>query len=260
MVVGAGPAGSTAATVLARAGAQVALVDKARFPRDKACGDLIGPRALQVLADLGLDEPAGLDVGDMAVVGPTGRRVRLPSFDGRSYPGRALAVTRAVFDDALRSAALEAGAHPFEGRVDRPLDDDGSIEGFTVGESGTVRADFVIGADGAASHVADAADLVEAPRVLWGFAVRSYLEEPVALPSIVLWERERWRGFPGYGWVFPGPGGMANLGVGIGTRADRQGGSVAVRVMPEFLDHLVDLGLIGRSPLSSPRRVGSAAG
>ena len=57
LVVGAGPAGSTAALVLARAGATVALLDKARFPRDKACGDFIGPRGLQVLADLGLPEP-----------------------------------------------------------------------------------------------------------------------------------------------------------------------------------------------------------
>ena len=59
LVVGAGPAGSTAALVLARAGARVALVDKARFPRDKACGDLIGPRGLQVLADLAVPEPFG---------------------------------------------------------------------------------------------------------------------------------------------------------------------------------------------------------
>ena len=43
LIVGAGPAGSAAALVLARAGARVALVDKAAFPRDKACGDLIGP-------------------------------------------------------------------------------------------------------------------------------------------------------------------------------------------------------------------------
>ena len=54
LVVGAGPAGSVAATVLARGGARVALVDKAGFPRDKACGDLVGPRGVQLLRDLGL--------------------------------------------------------------------------------------------------------------------------------------------------------------------------------------------------------------
>lgn len=254
LVVGAGPAGSTAATVLARAGAQVALVDKARFPREKACGDLIGPRGLQVLVDLGLEEPIGLTVGDMVVVGPTGRRVQLPSFDGHTYPGRALAVTRAVFDHRMRTAALDAGALPLEGRVDRPLGDGGSIEGFTLADGHRVRADFVIGADGATSHVAEAAGLVDASRVLWGFAVRSYLEEPVDLPSIVLWERERWRGFPGYGWIFPGPGGTANAGVGIGTRDDRQRGSAAVRVMPDFLEHLAGLGLLGRHPGTRPPR------
>ena len=51
IVVGAGPAGTIAAYALARGGANVALVDKAAFPRDKACGDLVGPRGLQVLDD-----------------------------------------------------------------------------------------------------------------------------------------------------------------------------------------------------------------
>ena len=77
--MGAGPAGSIAALVLARGGARVALVDKAIFPRDKACGDLLGPRGVQVLDDLGVTVAGSHTVGDMVVVGPTGRRVSLPS-------------------------------------------------------------------------------------------------------------------------------------------------------------------------------------
>ena len=57
IVVGAGPAGSVAALVLARAGARVGLVDKAGIGRDKACGDLIGPRGVRLLDDLGLTVP-----------------------------------------------------------------------------------------------------------------------------------------------------------------------------------------------------------
>jgi flavin-dependent dehydrogenase len=84
VVVGAGPAGSTAAIVLARGGARVALIDKASFPRDKACGDLIGPRGLALLDDVGLALPDGRRVAEMLVVGPSGRRVVLPARAGRS--------------------------------------------------------------------------------------------------------------------------------------------------------------------------------
>ncbi len=257
LVVGAGPAGSIAALVLARAGADVALLDKARFPRDKACGDFIGPKGLQVLADLGVSEPPGIDVGDMMVVGPTGRRVVLPCYDGITYPGRARAVTRTVLDDALRTAALEAGAIAVEGRADLPLWSGTTLEGFALGSGGDLRADFVIGADGATSHVAQSAGLVDGPKVLWGFAVRCYLEQRVELPAITLWEQTRWHGFAGYGWIFPSQGGGANVGVGIGTLADRQAGAGAVRALPAYLDHLVGLGLLDRVPsLPLPRRLG----
>ena len=259
LVVGAGPAGSIAAMVLARAGASVALVDKARFPREKACGDFIGPRGLQVLADLDLAEPPGLDVGDMIVVGPSGRRVLLPCFDGTTYPGRARAVPRTVFDDALRAAALEAGASGYEGRADRPLEAGTGIEGFVVTADGAdieLRADFVIGADGSTSHVAASAGLVDEERVLWGFAVRAYLEQLVPLPAITLWEPTRWQAFPGYGWMFPGPDGTANVGLGIGTRADRRAGAKAVRALPAYLEHLVHLGLLDRVPTPPTKKLG----
>jgi geranylgeranyl reductase family protein len=257
LVVGAGPAGAIAALVLARAGASVALLDKAQFPRDKACGDFIGPRGLQVLADLGVPEPPGLDVGDMVVIGPTGLRVVLPCFNGVTYPGRARAVTRTVFDDALRTAAIDAGAVPVSGRADQPLGSGGQIDGFALADGEEVRADFVIGADGATSHVAHSAGLVEESKVLWGFAVRCYLDQPVDLPAITLWEQTRWQAFPGYGWIFPGPGGGANVGVGLGVLGDRQRGAGAVRVLPAYLDHLVALGLLDRGAVSSvPRRLG----
>src|SRR5437879_12512330 len=91
LVVGSGPAGSIAALVLARGGARVALVDKAAFPRDKACGDLIGPRGVQLLRDLRLTVPDATRLGDMLVVGPTGTRARLPAVPARPYPGYGIA-------------------------------------------------------------------------------------------------------------------------------------------------------------------------
>ena len=121
IVVGSGPAGSVAALVLARGGARVALVDKVRFPRDKACGDLIGPRGVQLLDDLGVHVPGTIRVGDMLVVGPT-HTVRLPCRAGLDYPDHGYAVPRHRFDQALHDAALDAGARPFYGRAEQPVD------------------------------------------------------------------------------------------------------------------------------------------
>jgi geranylgeranyl reductase family protein len=257
LVIGGGPAGSVAALVLARGGARVALVDKATFPRDKACGDVVGPKGLQLLSDLGLPMPTGCDVGDMLVVGPTGRRVRLPSADGLTYPGHGTAVTRTVFDATLHGAAVDAGAVPVFGRAVGPLDEDDRFDGFRLSTGEELRADFVIGADGATSGVATAAGLVEANKVLWGFAVRTYLPHTVDLPAIVLWEPTPWRAFPGYGWVFPGEEGGANVGLGVGTLSDRQAGANAVRELPAFLEHVRRLGLLdGTPPLTPTRRLG----
>ena len=55
LVVGAGPAGSSAAWHLATAGLDVAVLEKARFPREKVCGDGLTPRGVKALADMGVD-------------------------------------------------------------------------------------------------------------------------------------------------------------------------------------------------------------
>ena len=256
LVVGGGPAGSIASLVLARGGAKVALVDKSTFPRDKACGDVVGPRALQLLSDLELAPPIGRDVGDMLVVGPTGRRVRLPSADGLTYPGHGTAVARTVFDAMLHAAACDAEAMPFVGRAQEPLEEGGRMVGYKLSTGESLYADFVIGADGATSEVAAAAGLVDPDLVLWGFAVRTYRPQVIDLPAIVLWEPTRWRAFPGYGWIFPGAQGVANIGLGIGTRSDRKAGARAVRALPEFLEHLRALGLLADVAPSVPRRLG----
>lgn len=274
LVVGSGPAGSVAATVLTRGGARVALVDKAGFPRDKACGDLVGPRGVQVLADLGIDLPPSTELGDMDVVGPTGRRVRLPCFPGTTYPGRVLAIPRLAFDAALHETAVKAGAEPFTARAGEPLLVDDQLEGFVLSNGDRVVADVVIGADGATSRVAEVAGLVDPNRVLWGFAVRGYVENRVERPEIYFWEPTPRRAFPGYGWVFPGLDGAANAGLGVGLLANRSGGAEATRRLPAFLQHAggsptaerrlggwLKMGMVGTTPASGRvLLVGDAAG
>jgi geranylgeranyl reductase family protein len=223
VVAGAGPAGSAAAIVLARAGARVALADKASFPRDKACGDLIGPRGVQVLADLKLAVPEAGQGSDLLAVGPSGRRVRLPAFPGRSYPGHGIVVPRRQFDDALRSAAVAAGAVPLRARISGVESGaGGQVRALLASDGQRLAADVVIGADGALSPVARLAGMLEEDRALWGFAIRAYLPAEVPLPLLVLADERPWRIYPGYGWLFPGEHGQANVGIGVGMGSSRQ--------------------------------------
>jgi flavin-dependent dehydrogenase len=133
----------------------------------------------------------------MLVIGPTRRRVQLPSADGLTYPGHGTAITRSVFDAMLHAAAVESGARPFVGRAQTPLEKEGQIGGYRLSTGETLHADFVVGADGATSEVAAAAGLVDPNMVLWGFAIRTYLPQVVDLPAIVLWDQNPWQAFPG---------------------------------------------------------------
>jgi len=256
-VVGSGPAGSVAALVLARGGARVALVDKARFPRDKACGDLVGPRAVRVLEELGIPASGARRVDDMVVVGPTGRRVDLPCPEGTTYPGHAIAVPRSRFDALLHDAAVSAGAEPRVGRAEEPRQsDDGSLRGFRLSTGEDIDADIIVGADGATSRVGKVAGLVDPERVLWGFAMRSYVDDQVTTPHIVFWDSSPRRGFPGYGWLFPGVDGRANVGLGIGTLSDRSASSRVAAAFDSFSHHLLRTGVAKVIPPPAARRLG----
>jgi geranylgeranyl reductase family protein len=239
VVVGAGPAGSIAALNLARAGARVGLVDKATFDRDKACGDLIGPRGLALLEELDLSLDGGREVSEMLIVGPTGRRVVLPARAGRTYPGHGAAVPRRRFDAWLRDVAIGAGADPVTGHVVGL--DGGAVR---LADGSRLSAGVVIGADGATSTVARAAGLVDAGAVLWGFAIRAYTRGDPERPVICLWDDAPGHGFPGYGWLFPGVDGVANVGLGLGVGARRVDASRAAATFDTFSAHLRRLGLL----------------
>ena len=171
----------------------------------------------------------------MIVVGPGRRTVRLPAFPGRTYPGHALAVPRRQFDSALREAALDAGAEAFLGRAGDPLIGDTGLEGFVLSSGVELRADVVIGADGATSRVATAADLIDPRRVLWAFALRAYTEARVERPHIAFWEPTRGHALAGYGWLFPGPDGCSNLGLGVGMLSTRTAADSVTRHLPAFV-------------------------
>jgi geranylgeranyl reductase family protein len=167
VIAGAGPAGSIAAVVLARAGVGVLVLDRATFPRGKLCGDTLNPGAVHVLQRLRL--PAadrGLPIRGMVVTGVGGVRVCARYPDG--VAGRALA--RHAFDQSLLEAAATAGARVEDGvLVQRPIlaARRGRVQGVVVGSrSGgerAVHARLVIAADGRESRLARSLALARHP-------------------------------------------------------------------------------------------------
>jgi geranylgeranyl reductase family protein len=227
VVVGAGPAGAAAATELARAGRDVLLVDRARFPRDKCCGDGLTTDALRVLEDLGFS-PDGLSgwqpVADLEFRGPGGHAVDLPL---PRQPGTyAAVVPRVELDAALVDLARRAGARVAEGCAlsGASADDDRVVLELEGGES--VAARYAVGADGVWSPLRRA--LGRAPEGYRGdwHAFRQYFDgvEGSAATVLHVWFEEDL--LPGYAWAFPLPGGRTNVGFGI-----LRGGAVTTRAM-----------------------------
>ena len=182
LIAGAGPAGSIAATVLARAGARVLVLDRARFPRPKLCGDTLNPGALAVLQRLGLGcaAAASIPLAGMIVTGDDGTRV-VGKYEGVS--GRA--ISRSEFDAALTMAAAGAGARIEQGvLVQGPVIDTSGdqpiVTGLKItgrqGKCLTIRARMVIAADGRYSRVARALGLSRAASWPRRWAMGAYFE------------------------------------------------------------------------------------
>ena len=204
MVIGAGPAGATAALRARSLGLSVALIDKARFPRNKLCGGAITGRCMAHLGDVYAALPVGLWLDAARVQIVAGGRVLADLNDTPviSY------TMRCDFDVALLAQALSAGAQDFTGcRV-------GALEGCSVvlEDGRRLQGQVLIGADGVNSMVGRAlfGRAHDPDRI--GFALEAEVQaapgpaDPVAVLDVTA---AQW----GYGWVFPKAGGLT-LGIG----------------------------------------------
>lgn len=221
VVVGGGPAGSAAAIELSRAGRSVIVLDKAKFPRNKCCGDGLTTLALRELDTLGLDPGAitdWFDVNAATVRSPSGRQVKLPM----PPDGRYVAVApRLQLDDALLQLARKEGADVRDGHGFTGLSDHG--DHIVVDADGLcISTRYVIAADGMWSAVRKAVGLRE-PGYLgeWhGFRQYGHNVTGPAKDQLFVWFEPDL--LPGYAWSFPLPGGRVNIGFGVLRDGERR--------------------------------------
>ncbi|WP_410621644.1 geranylgeranyl reductase family protein [Amycolatopsis sp. cmx-8-4] len=232
IVVGAGPAGSTVATYLARSGVDVLLLEKTEFPREKVCGDGLTPRGVKQLIDLGIDtsEEAGWvqSRGLRILTGDLTLELDWP--DLTSYPPYGVSRTRHDFDDLLAKLAVKAGARLYERTTvtSAITDATGRVVGVEakVGPERTpvnYRAPLVLACDGVSARLALSVGIQKNEKRPMGVAVRQYYksprhDDPFIEGHLELWDKSDPRDpklLPGYGWAFPLGDGTVNVGLGM---------------------------------------------
>lgn len=225
LVVGAGPAGAAAGLAARRRGLDVVVVDKARFPRDKTCGDGLTTAALRLIERLGVDItslPGYMPVRETVLVAPDGRRVSLPLGTEGDY---AAVVPRVELDAALVDSARRAGVEVRDGVGVTAIETNGDGVTATTGD-GSVRARFLVAADGHYSFVRRCLRPPAPPELGTWHAFRQYFRGVDDPRLYVLFEADL---LPGYAWVFPLPDGRANVGFGVLRRPGTTGKELNAR-------------------------------
>ena len=228
IIVGAGPAGSSAAYLLAKAGMRVLLVDKYAFPRNKLCGGLLSGHSQKVFA--GIFEESWRPAIEYVSHGISlyNRDSLLNSLN--DCPPLHL-TSRHVFDNYLLELAEKRGAESLQACAVRAVDTSNTTVQLENGK--TLQADFIIGADGVLSRVAKSLHpgAIDKQRLGIGLEIempRGMFERDVTLPEIYF-GLVRW----GYGWVFPK---ADTLTIGLGGVLSKNG-SMKV-LFQEFLQQL----------------------
>ena len=225
IIVGGGPSGSACAIFLGRQGHDVLLVDKAKFPRDKACGDGITGRSKAILQELNLVEEVEKNphaVYDGAILYIGGQKLDVDFEEWFGHVSRRMVFDNIIFQEAKKLADTIEGF-----TVTGVIFEDKKVVGIkgidlNTKEERSFRAKIVVGADGANSVVAREVGLNEFKPNHHSSALRIYYKNIKDLSKkleIYFIENQKLGIIPGYFWIFPLENGTANVGVGMSTNS-----------------------------------------
>lgn len=219
LIIGAGPAGATAAIHAAQAGFSTLLIDAKRFPRDKTCGDGLTPRAITQLKSLGLAETVcGRYTSHGLKLHGYGSSTTVP-WPESEFGTVGSAMPRLEFDQLLltHAASYEQVTVKYSAAVGVELTGN-RITSVTLHDGTQVLPKYVIVADGVRSTFGKLLGRVWHKGEVYGIAARSYCTTPLSeepwIHSHVELRDQTGVIQPGYGWIFPLGTGHANVGCG----------------------------------------------
>ncbi|MCD6227715.1 geranylgeranyl reductase family protein [Candidatus Micrarchaeota archaeon] len=221
VVVGAGPGGSTTAQFLARYGIKTLLVDKAKFPRDKTCGDALSGKSRNVLKELGLDkkikEVPHKITDSVLFSSPKGDSVTIPFKNDKGEIEPGFICRREILDNLLFQEAKKHVDTLEEFEVTEVMTENDKVVGVKgkhKGKEKEIRAKVVVGADGMYSMIARKVGAFNTDPKHTCSAVRAYYKNVKDVTSAIELHFVD-KVIPGYFWIFPCDDGLANVGLGI---------------------------------------------
>ncbi len=261
LVVGGGPGGAAAAFWLARNGIDVTLVEKKRYPREKACGDGLTPRAVRQLVDMGFDfdrPDVHRVVGLRSYAGDV--MLEMPWPEHSIYPNWGATLRRADLDGRVAALAEAEGATVLQGVEAIAVVDDGDLTAVELRRQGEepeiVTPDYVVVADGSLSRFGRQLGTQRRRDYPFGLAVRGYWESPNSTDGYIesqldIRDREG-RAMPGYGWVFPMGDGTINVGAGLVSTFKGWKDINTSRILEAYLASLPEHWQIEEDPIARP--------